>query len=58
MKRCNVFSSTPYHLSAYPFRRNERIIGFFDNFKDFMGEEEMWQISERLKPRGRRQVNY
>ncbi|KAL7744977.1 hypothetical protein ACLKA6_007245 [Drosophila palustris] len=43
---------------AYPFRRNERIIGFFDNFKDFMGEEEMWQISERIKPRGRRQVNY
>ncbi|KRF80715.1 guanine nucleotide-releasing factor 2 isoform X11 [Drosophila virilis] len=43
---------------AYPFRRNERIIGFFDNFKDFMGEEEMWQISERIKPRGRRPVNY
>ncbi|XP_030245918.1 guanine nucleotide-releasing factor 2 isoform X6 [Drosophila navojoa] len=43
---------------TYPFRRNERIIGFFDNFKDFMGEEEMWQISERIKPRGRRQVNY
>ncbi|ALC49227.1 C3G [Drosophila busckii] len=43
---------------AYPFRRNERIIGFFDNFKDFMGEEEMWQISERIKPRGKRQPNY
>ncbi|XP_060663801.1 guanine nucleotide-releasing factor 2 isoform X8 [Drosophila nasuta] len=42
---------------AYPFRRNERIIRFFDNFKDFMGEEEMWQISERIKPRGRRLVN-
>lgn len=44
--------------SAYPFRRNERIIRFFDNFKDFMGEEEMWQISEKIKPRGRRPVNY
>ncbi|KAH8420101.1 hypothetical protein KR009_005809 [Drosophila setifemur] len=43
---------------AYPFRRNERIIRFFDNFKDFMGEEEMWQISEKIKPRGRRPVNY
>ncbi|XP_016948392.1 guanine nucleotide-releasing factor 2 isoform X9 [Drosophila biarmipes] len=42
---------------AYPFRRNERIIRFFDNFKDFMGEEEMWQISEKIKPRGRRPVN-
>ncbi|XP_023035207.1 guanine nucleotide-releasing factor 2 isoform X5 [Drosophila willistoni] len=43
---------------AYPFRRNERIIRFFENFKDFMGEEEMWQISEKIKPRGRRPVNY
>ncbi|XP_032308739.1 guanine nucleotide-releasing factor 2 isoform X5 [Drosophila ananassae] len=43
---------------AYPFRRNERIIRFFDNFKDFMGEEEMWQVSEKIKPRGRRPVNY
>ncbi|SPP86648.1 guanine nucleotide-releasing factor 2 isoform X8 [Drosophila guanche] len=43
---------------AYPFRRNERIIRFFENFKDFMGEEEMWQISEKIKPRGRRPQNY
>ncbi|XP_017148131.1 guanine nucleotide-releasing factor 2 isoform X7 [Drosophila miranda] len=43
---------------AYPFRRNERVILFFENFKDFMGEEEMWQISEKIKPRGRRPQNY
>ncbi|XP_037727907.1 guanine nucleotide-releasing factor 2 isoform X12 [Drosophila subpulchrella] len=43
---------------AYPFRRNERIIRFFDNFKDFMGEDEMWEISEKIKPRVRRPVNY
>ncbi|XP_030380880.1 guanine nucleotide-releasing factor 2 isoform X2 [Scaptodrosophila lebanonensis] len=43
---------------AYPFRRNERIISFFDNFNEFIGEEEMWQISEKIKPRGRRPVNY
>ncbi|XP_015041261.2 guanine nucleotide-releasing factor 2 isoform X2 [Drosophila pseudoobscura] len=43
---------------AYPFRRNERVIRFFENFKDFMGEEEMWQISEKIKPRGRRPQNY
>ncbi|XP_055909247.1 guanine nucleotide-releasing factor 2 isoform X2 [Eupeodes corollae] len=39
---------------AYPFKRNERIIRFFENFEDFLGEEQMWQISENIKPRGRR----
>ncbi|XP_067641660.1 guanine nucleotide-releasing factor 2 isoform X4 [Eurosta solidaginis] len=40
----------------YNFRRNERIIRFFDNFEYELGEEEMWQISESIKPRGRRPV--
>lgn len=39
---------------AYPFKRNERIIRFFENFENFLGEEQMWQISENIKPRGRR----
>ncbi|KAH8290053.1 hypothetical protein KR044_006114 [Drosophila immigrans] len=53
----NIIVNMKRFKNAYPFRRNERIIRFFDNFKDFMGEEEMWQISERIKPRGRRLVN-
>ncbi|XP_011177583.1 guanine nucleotide-releasing factor 2 isoform X3 [Zeugodacus cucurbitae] len=40
----------------YNFRRNERIIRFFDNFEYELGEEEMWQISESIKPRGKRPV--
>ncbi|XP_054728044.1 guanine nucleotide-releasing factor 2 isoform X2 [Anastrepha obliqua] len=40
----------------YNFKRNERIIRFFDNFEYELGEEEMWQISESIKPRGRRPV--
>ncbi|XP_037938639.1 guanine nucleotide-releasing factor 2 isoform X2 [Teleopsis dalmanni] len=39
---------------TYPFRRNERIIRFFENFENFLGEEEMWQISETIKPRCKR----
>ncbi|XP_075159289.1 C3G guanyl-nucleotide exchange factor isoform X2 [Haematobia irritans] len=37
---------------SYTYRRNERIIRFFENFENFLGEEEMWQISETIKPRG------
>uniref|UniRef100_A0A1B0G205 CRK SH3-binding GNRP n=1 Tax=Glossina morsitans morsitans TaxID=37546 RepID=A0A1B0G205_GLOMM len=41
---------------SYPFRRNERIIRFFENFENFLGEEQMWEISEAIKPRGKRTV--
>ncbi|XP_073834083.1 C3G guanyl-nucleotide exchange factor isoform X3 [Musca autumnalis] len=42
---------------SYTYRRNERIIRFFENFENFLGEEEMWQISETIKPRvGKRMV--
>lgn len=36
----------------YPFKRNERIIGYFGNFEDYLDEDAMWQISETIKPRG------
>ena len=38
--------------SHYPFKRNEQIIGFFNNFENYLSEEAMWQISESIKPRG------
>ncbi|XP_013109512.2 guanine nucleotide-releasing factor 2 isoform X2 [Stomoxys calcitrans] len=41
-----------FKICSYKYRRNERIISFFDNFEKFLGEEEMWQISETIKPRG------
>ncbi|KAJ6637477.1 Guanine nucleotide-releasing factor 2 [Pseudolycoriella hygida] len=37
--------------SSYPYKKNERIIGFFDNFENYLDEDAMWQISENLKPR-------
>ncbi|XP_063983968.1 guanine nucleotide-releasing factor 2 isoform X3 [Diachasmimorpha longicaudata] len=37
---------------TYSFKKNERIITFFNNFSDFLCEEAMWQISESIKPRG------
>lgn len=39
--------------SSYAFKRNEKIIGFFDNFEDYFDEDAMWQISEKIKPRRR-----
>lgn len=38
-------------FSSYLFKKNERIIGFFDNFEDYYDEDVMWQISEKIKPR-------
>ncbi|XP_042898882.1 guanine nucleotide-releasing factor 2 isoform X2 [Parasteatoda tepidariorum] len=40
--------------SQYPVKRNEQIISFFNNFDDYLCEEAMWQISETIKPRGRK----
>lgn len=40
-----------FHSSAYPFKKNERIIAFFDNFENYLDEDAMWQISENIKPR-------
>lgn len=34
------------------FKKNDKIIGFFDNFDDYFDEDAMWQISEKIKPRG------
>lgn len=38
--------------STYTFKKNERIIAFFDNFQENIGEDAMWQLSESYKPRG------
>ncbi|XP_031332438.1 guanine nucleotide-releasing factor 2 isoform X3 [Photinus pyralis] len=37
---------------TYSFKKNDRIINFFQNFDDFIGEDAMWQLSESIKPRG------
>lgn len=44
------------YFSAYPFKKSERIIGFFENFENYLDEDAMWQISENIKPRGGRSL--
>ena len=41
--------TTPYNIAP-----RDDLITFFNNFSDFMEEEEMWQRSEAIKPRRRR----
>ncbi|XP_068248413.1 rap guanine nucleotide exchange factor 1 isoform X3 [Palaemon carinicauda] len=36
----------------YQFKKNEKIIAFFNNFDDYLNEEALWHISESIKPRG------
>ncbi|XP_042215193.1 rap guanine nucleotide exchange factor 1-like isoform X2 [Homarus americanus] len=36
----------------YTFKKNEKIIAFFNNFEAYLNEEALWFISERIKPRG------
>lgn len=43
--------------STHTFKRNERIIQFFQNFDDFIVEDAMWQLSESIKPRGGKKTN-
>ncbi|CAH1132187.1 unnamed protein product [Ceutorhynchus assimilis] len=37
---------------TYQFKKNEKIIQFFQNFDDCIGEDAMWKLSEKIKPRG------
>lgn len=36
----------------YTFKKNEKIIAFFNNFEPSLNEEALWSISEKIKPRG------
>ncbi|KAI1289858.1 Rap guanine nucleotide exchange factor 1 [Halotydeus destructor] len=42
-----------FKSSQYPFKKNEGILNYFNNFDDHLHEEAMWQISESIKPRTR-----
>ncbi|XP_066141554.1 guanine nucleotide-releasing factor 2 isoform X3 [Euwallacea fornicatus] len=37
---------------TYSFKKSEKIIQFFQNFDDCIGEDAMWKLSEKIKPRG------
>ena len=41
------FKREQYHIV-----RNEGIINFFGDFEKYLSEDEMWNLSETIKPRG------
>lgn len=45
MKR---FRKTPYHIQPA-----DKVLNFFNDFNEYLSEEEMWTISETIKPRQR-----
>ena len=51
LKLLRICSLDGFSYSQYPFKKNESIINYFNNFDDFLHEEAMWQISEAIKPR-------
>ncbi|CRK99983.1 CLUMA_CG013275, isoform B [Clunio marinus] len=51
-----VINMKRFRNCSYAFKKNERIIGFFDNFDEYFDEDAMWQISEKIKPRGGKRV--
>ncbi|KAK3087482.1 hypothetical protein FSP39_006537 [Pinctada imbricata] len=36
----------------YQIQKNEKIINVFNNFDDYLSEDSLWQISEKIRPRG------
>ncbi|GFR69569.1 Rap guanine nucleotide exchange factor 1 [Elysia marginata] len=41
-----------FRTSNYRMARNERILAMFNDFEDYMQEEPLWQLSQKIKPRG------
>ncbi|XP_055526376.1 guanine nucleotide-releasing factor 2 isoform X6 [Wyeomyia smithii] len=52
-----VVNMKRFKKGSYQFKKNEKIIGFLDNFENCLDEDAMWQISESIKPRGGRKTN-
>ncbi|XP_076455431.1 uncharacterized protein LOC143290006 isoform X3 [Babylonia areolata] len=40
-----------FKTSQYGFRRNDKLQGVLNNFDDYRGEEVLWQMSQKIKPR-------
>ena len=37
----------------YPYQRREDVLRCFGNFDDALGENELWELSEKIRPRQR-----
>ena len=61
MKSCRLNVITPifqdnirrFKRESYPFQRKEEIIKYFGNFEDALSDNELWALSERIKPNQR-----
>lgn len=40
-----------FKTSHYAFKRSEKIQALMNNFDDYLGEEVLWQMSQKIKPR-------
>lgn len=52
MKKIILINNIVQFSRTYTFKKQEKIISFFQNFDDFIGEDAMWKLSETIKPRG------
>ena len=41
-----------FKKEQYNINRNEDLILFFGDFEEYLTEDEMWNLSETIKPRG------
>ena len=44
--------STIFYFRSYDFERNESIVTAFEEFSNYLSEDAIWEMSEKLKPRG------
>lgn len=42
-----------FKQQLYDYERNEKILDFFNEYEDHIDEDEMWEISQQLRPRGK-----
>ncbi|KRZ07605.1 Cathepsin B-like cysteine proteinase 6 [Trichinella zimbabwensis] len=47
----NVVNFAKRWQQQYNIKKNDNVLVFFNNFDDYANEEQIWAISERLKPR-------
>lgn len=42
---------TCYISRPFNIKKNEQILGFLNEFRDHLSEDELWERSEKIKPR-------
>ena len=47
----HLYKLSLWCFSQYGAKRNEKIQALMNNFDDYRGEEVLWQMSQKIKPR-------